>query len=102
LLRADRRKGFLFPRRSGMHEFLEDVLTLEDDPQEGQALIEPVMRAGRRVAPALSLGASRALAAAQLGSLPDRLRRLEGGERYAVHVAPALRALAAAVDARTR
>jgi nicotinate phosphoribosyltransferase len=80
----------------------EDVLTLEDDPQEGDALIEPVVRAGRRVAPALSLAASRAHAAAQLTSLPDRLRRLEGGERYPVHVAPSLRSLAAAVDARTR
>jgi nicotinate phosphoribosyltransferase len=89
-------------RYAGDRRMREDVLTLEDDPQEGEPLLQPVMRAGRRLAPAPSLADSRTRAAAQLASLPDRLRRLEGGERYPVHVAPALQALAAAVDARTR
>ncbi len=92
----------VYRRHDGDGRMREDVLTVEGDPQEGQALIEPVMRAGRRVAPAPSLGASRAHAAAQLTTVPDRLRRLEGGERYPVHVAAALQALAETVDARTR
>jgi nicotinate phosphoribosyltransferase len=92
----------VYRRHDGAGRMREDVLTLEGDPQEGEALVELVMRAGRRVAPAPSLAASRAHAAAQLRSLPDRLRRLDGGERYPVHITPALRALAEAVDARTR
>jgi nicotinate phosphoribosyltransferase len=92
----------VYRRYDGDGRMREDVLTVEDDPQEGEALIMPVMRAGQRVAPAPSLAASRAHAAAELARLPDRLRRLEGVEQYPVHVAPALRALAAAVDARTR
>jgi nicotinate phosphoribosyltransferase len=91
----------VYRRYGGEGRMREDVLTLEDDPQEGETLITPVMRAGHRVAAAPSLAASRAHAAAELARLPDRLRRLEGGEQYPVHVAPALRALAAEVDART-
>src|SRR5439155_1471688 len=60
----------------------EDVLALADDPQAGTALLVPVMRAGRRVGLSPSLAASRAHADAELGRLPEVLRRLEpGGER---------------------
>src|SRR5438094_3464957 len=78
----------------------EDVLALADDPQAGTALPVPVMRAGRRVGLSPSLAASRAPAAAELGRLPEVLRRLEPGAAYPVTVAPALRALAAALDGR--
>ncbi len=78
----------------------EDVLALEDDAQAGTALLVPVMRAGRRLGLSPSLAASRAHAAAELGRLPEVLRRLEPGAAYPVTVAPALRALAAALDGR--
>ena len=78
----------------------EDIVALEDDPQAGVALLVPVMRAGRRVGPSPTLAASRAHAAAELGRLPEPLRRLEPGAAYPVTVAPALRALAASVDPR--
>src|SRR5206468_4944983 len=68
----------------------EDVLALADDPQAGTALLVPVMRAGRRVGLSPSLAASRAHAAAELGRLPEVLRRLEPGAAYPVTVAPAL------------
>jgi nicotinate phosphoribosyltransferase len=79
----------------------EDVLTLADDPQEGDPLIRPVMRGGRRIVPMPTLAASRARAAADLARLPDALRALEGGARHPVHVAPALVELARRVDERT-
>jgi len=77
-----------------------DVLTLEGDPQPGTALMVAAMRGGRRVDPAASPGAIRERAARQLATLPEPLRRLEPGATCPVEVAPALRALAAAVDAR--
>ncbi len=80
----------------------EDVLTLESDPQDGEPLVRPVMRAGRRIAPGPSLAESRARATADLARLPERLRRLEGGARHPVQVSPALVALAHEVDERTR
>jgi nicotinate phosphoribosyltransferase len=75
-----------------------DVLTLESDVQEGEPLIVPVMRAGKRVAPQRPLNEIRDYARAQLATLPDALRSLDGDARYPVHVAPAIHALADAVD----
>jgi nicotinate phosphoribosyltransferase len=92
----------VYRRYDGHGRMREDILTLEDDPHEGEALIVPVMRAGQRVLRVPLLPASRTRAAVEPARLPERLRRLEGGESYPVHVAPALRALAAEVDARTR
>jgi nicotinate phosphoribosyltransferase len=92
----------VYRRADGDGRMREDVVTLEDDPQEGTPLVVPVMRAGRRLGALPSLAAARAHASAELGGLPEPLRRLERVEPYPVRIAPALRALAAAVDARTR
>ena len=80
----------------------EDVLTVEDDPQEGEPLIEPVMRAGARTSRAPALGEIRASALSQLALLPDALRDLEGESSYPVRIAPAIHALADAVDRENR
>ncbi len=77
-----------------------DVLTLDGDAHAGQGLLRPVMGQGRRLGPAVPLTESRALAALELGRLPEPLRRLGVSPPYPVEVAPALRELAAAVDAR--
>ncbi len=77
-----------------------DILTVEDDPQEGQALIHPVMRAGRRLGPAVSLAELREHAAAELARLPGPLRRLRNTPPYPVTISPALHDLARTVDAR--
>jgi nicotinate phosphoribosyltransferase len=77
-----------------------DVISTADDPQPGQPLLHPVMRAGRRLALSPSLGEVRGLAAQTLASLPDLLRRLQPAATYPVRIAPALQALAAAVDRR--
>ena len=92
----------VYRRYDGDGRMREDVLTLEDDPQEGEPLIRPVMRSGRRLEPMLPpLADSRARATADLARLPTTLRCLEGAPRYPVHVAPALIELARRVDERT-
>jgi nicotinate phosphoribosyltransferase len=80
-----------------------DVLTLASDapPPGAVPLLEPVMRAGVAVGPAPSLADARARARAELARLPEPLRALEGAPLYEAEVSPALRALAAEIDART-
>jgi nicotinate phosphoribosyltransferase len=78
-----------------------DTLTVEGDVQDGEPLIRPYMRNGKRLAPPEPLTAVRARAEAARASLPEPLRRLETGPRYPVEVSAALRSLAASVDART-
>jgi len=70
--------------------FARDVITVEGDAQTGAALLEPVMRGGRRLAQP-TLAAARAHCASQLARLPAP----------AVEIAPALRRLADEVDRGT-
>jgi nicotinate phosphoribosyltransferase len=77
-----------------------DVLSVEDDDQAGEPLIEPVMRDGRRIGPRPALAEIRARAARGLERLPEPLRRLAPGASCTVEVAGALRRLADAVDRR--
>jgi nicotinate phosphoribosyltransferase len=82
--------------------FARDVVTAEADAQAGEPLLEPVMRAGRRLRPLPPLAAARDRAREQLERLPAGLRGLADAQApYPVEIAPALRALAAAVDAVT-
>ncbi len=67
----------------------------------GEALLQPVMRAGRRLAPAEPLAALRSHAAAELARLPEPLRALEpvaADAAYAVEISAGLRELAARLD----
>jgi len=77
-----------------------DVLTLEGDRLDGEALIQPVMLGGRRVAPPVPLNESRAHAARELNRLPEPLKQLEHGPDYPVQVSLTVRQLAEEVDAR--
>ena len=72
-----------------------DILSVETDKQPGEALIVPVMRAGKRIAPSPTLAQIRERAARDLARLPEPLRQLEPGASYPVKVADALTALAA-------
>jgi nicotinate phosphoribosyltransferase len=76
----------------------EDLLTLDGLRGEGQALIQPVMRDGRRIGAPLALVEARDRAARELGRLPGHLRQLETGPIYSVIVSRDLRALADEVD----
>ena len=78
-----------------------DVLTLEGDPHEHEALLQPCLVAGKRIAPSPSLSALRRRAAAQLSRLPEHLRQLQVSPPYPVLIASALQQLAAEVDRHT-
>jgi nicotinate phosphoribosyltransferase len=79
-----------------------DILSLENDKQPGEALIVPVMRAGKRIAPEPTLAQIRERAAADLKRLPGPLARLESGFDYPVNVADALTALTKQIGAKTK
>ena len=79
-----------------------DILSLENDRQPGEALIVPVMRTGKRVAPVPTLAQIRERAAGDLKRLPGPLARLESGFDYPVNVADALTALAKQIGAKTK
>jgi nicotinate phosphoribosyltransferase len=67
-----------------------------------EALVQPVMRDGRRVAPAPSLDDIRARAKRDLERLPEPLRKLEQGASYPVEIGEDLIKLADAIDSRLR
>ena len=76
-----------------------DVLSLADDRQQGEALLRPVMRGGRRVPALPDLAASRRHAQEQLTRLPQPLARLEPFE-YPVEISARLRDMAVDLDRR--
>lgn len=75
---------------------VRDVIARHDERRDGEALLRPVMRHGKRLdASRVSLTETRAYARAQLQALPPECRqltRLEVG--YRVDISPALQALA--------
>jgi nicotinate phosphoribosyltransferase len=77
-----------------------DVLSVESDNQAGEALIQPVMKDGRRLASKPTLAEIRARAVRDLERLPEPLRRREPGASCPVEVADALVRLADEVDRR--
>lgn len=91
-------------RWSGPDGRLErDLVALADEaaPAGGLALLQPVMRAGRRIAPPEALPALREHAAAQLATLPNPLRGLDSvaaAQAYPVAISDPLQQLATSLD----
>jgi nicotinate phosphoribosyltransferase len=77
-----------------------DVITLEGDPQPGQPLLQPVMKAGRRIGLAPALADIKARAVRDLERLPDPLRRLDPEASYPVTISEALLRLTEETDRR--
>ena len=75
-----------------------DAVALQDEPAAGTPLLQPVMSAGRRVGPPVTLEDARLHARQQLSSLPPALRVLDATPSYPVTVSDGVRALAADVD----
>ncbi len=75
-----------------------DLLTLESETQTGNALLQPVMRGGKRVARLQSLEQARARARDELARLPEALRGLTPAQPYPVHISDSLHKLAEEVD----
>ena len=79
--------------RNGDGHMERDVITLEDEVQEGEPLLEPIMREGRRVAPPSSIAEIRDRVRTVLSNLPPALRRLEPARRYRVEISESVRGL---------
>jgi nicotinate phosphoribosyltransferase len=77
-----------------------DLVSLAVERYEGEPLLRPAMRGGRRLADLPDLTASRAYAKNQLARLPEPLARLEH-YHYPVDIGMPLRELAAALDRRS-
>src|SRR5262249_30823536 len=77
-----------------------DILSVEDDDQPGEPLIQLVMQAGKPLEPRPTLDQIRSRAAREFERLPEPLRRLEPDASYPVEVSDALRRLAAEVHGR--
>jgi nicotinate phosphoribosyltransferase len=88
----------VYRHRTSVGQLAYDVVTTTDDVQDGEPLLQPVMKAGRRLAPSPGLTEIRHQVAAQLGQLPAQLRQLEPEAPYEVRISPRLRALAERVD----
>jgi nicotinate phosphoribosyltransferase len=76
----------------------DDTISLESEELAGEALMQPVMRAGRRIAPSPSLLEIRARAARDLERLPEPLRRLDPEAHYPVTIGEPLHRLAEMAD----
>jgi nicotinate phosphoribosyltransferase len=92
----------VFRLYDGAGEMAGDLLTLDHDRAEGEALIQPVMKAGQRIAPAPPLAESRRRALDQLAALPDRLKKLARAAEYPVRISERIIELARALDAEQR
>jgi len=81
---------------------MHDSVQLEDEalPPGSAPLLQAVMRGGRRLAPSPALDAVRAHHAAQMGTLPRRLRGLAPAEQpFTAEISARLQALARELDA---
>lgn len=81
-------------------QFLQDTLGLASEECDGEPLLQPVMRRGKRVGCREPLGTIRQRIANQIASLPSHLLQLETAEPYLVHISPGLTALTLETDRR--
>jgi nicotinate phosphoribosyltransferase len=70
-----------------------DTIGLADEDMPGEQLLQPVLRAGRLVAPPPPLADVRRLAAAQIAALPAAVRALHDPEPTPPRLSPRLSAL---------
>lgn len=79
-----------------------DMLAVEDEEMPGLALLQPVLRNGKKVSAQPSLPAIRDYARSQLAALPSALKTLGEAAPYPVMVSKALRSMAQEADERQR
>ncbi len=76
------------------HRMQSDIISLESDPQSGEALLIPVMQDGRRLYENTGLADLRARVTEQLGRLPPALLSLQKVEAYPVAISDSIHDLA--------
>ena len=87
----------VFRRRDPEGRCSGDILALAGETVAGEPLLEPVIRAGARVSPAVALPEMQARARAGREALPEAIRRLRDPETLAVSLSPGLAALSASL-----
>jgi len=87
-------------RRDSTGRMQGDLLALEHEPGDGEALLQPVMRSGHRIEAGATLQQARERCQRELAQLPEPLRTLDPAPAYPVRVSVGLRELAAEVDRR--
>jgi len=76
-----------------------DIVALEDDdPQQGEPLIQPFMRSGKRLHPKLSLHELRSQTLVSYQRLPAAMTTLDPAPGYPVTISSTLRAMADQLD----
>jgi nicotinate phosphoribosyltransferase len=90
----------VFRRYTAEGRMAGDLLALETDREDGEPLLELVMKDGDRVGERVSLAAIRARAARDIERLPAPLRTLQPDARYPVEISETLVRLASEVDER--
>ncbi len=78
--------------------FDHDVVTTLADRQEGEPLLQPVMKGGKVLAPSPPPEAIRSKVARELSRLPEPFRQLDECAPYRVEISQVLRDLADSVD----
>jgi nicotinate phosphoribosyltransferase len=91
----------IYRRMTDDGAFMSDGLGLEDAPQPGEPLLQPVMREGQRLALPEPLSAIRERVQQQLAALPSTLRANRNEPPYPVEIAPELQEMAARLDRET-
>jgi len=81
-------------------KFARDLVSLVGEQHQGEPLLRPAIRGGRRLADLPDLAAGRAHVKDQLARLPQSLARLETYD-YPVEIGVPLRELAAILDQRS-
>jgi nicotinate phosphoribosyltransferase len=79
-------------------QMVRDVIALDSDSPEGEPLLRPVMREGRRISPPVSLKQIRERCRTQLEQLPTELRQMRPAKKYRVEISESVRQLARSLD----
>ena len=88
----------VYRSRDAGGRLIGDELVLSDESRDGQALLEAVMRDGKRLAGPPSIEQVRMSARRELDGLPDSLKSLRAPTSFGVEISTALRELADSVD----
>lgn len=67
----------IYRKKDSKGDYVEDVIALENEPLDGEPLLEPVMRAGKRQRPVAPIAELQGRCQSQLEHLPVELRGLE-------------------------
>jgi nicotinate phosphoribosyltransferase len=90
----------VFRKRNAQGEWMEDWIALEDEPVDGEPLLEEVMCAGKRTQQRPDLNTIRERCMAQLKQLPPQLKSLKPGQGdLPVRISEGVQALARQADA---